>query len=308
VKQSSSFKQQPQQVAFKNNNRDRQSNSNMDSYVVEDSDNDSERSRNTRGNAKKATPRSHRQPSTDKLDPIPLVPVNHEDGVLSGRRYENNSNVAPHRGKHHHGEKEESNRQRERDLSPRGGKSGYDSNNEAPPAGAYAPIYPSLFNKDKDGAKGGRGSNANQQDKQQPAAYRRNSRDRMDEEAQAVDGQLNDLNIGGRGVGKQAGLKNGALGRLKVKGNISNSNLNADGPNGPSGLSRNNGGVLSAAEIAPLNVPPVNGDVGFSLNVNGSGFNGNQPPSGQGLAPLGANNVVGGVAAAGGRAKLKPSR
>jgi hypothetical protein len=68
--------------------------------------------------------------------------------------------------------------------------------------------------------------------------------------------------------------------------------------------------VLSAAEIAPLNAPPaVNGDVGFSLNVNGSGFNGNQPPSGQGLAPLGGgNNVAGGVAAAGGRAKLKPSR
>jgi hypothetical protein len=132
----------------------------------------------------------------------------------------------------------------------------------------------------------------------------------MDEEAQqAVDSQLNDLNIGGRGMGKQPGsnAKNNALGRLKVKGNISNSNLQVDSSSGPSGgLSRNNGGVLSAAEIAPLNAQAANGG-DFSLNVNGSGFNGNQP---QGLAPLGANNAAaaGGAAGSAARSKLKPSR
>ncbi len=286
-------------------------------FQVEDSDNDSTNSR-SKGNGKnKVTPRRSNGGSTDRLDPIPLVPSSYDEGILSGRRYDN----APvGNGRHSKGGE-----QREKEVTPRKGHrehrdrdSNYDNNNGDQGGGGYAPVYPSLFNNkggnsgnEGAGGSGGKRSSAgsannnnNPPQALQQVPYRRNSKGNIDSEGDMASAQENvynqfgDLNIGGRGMGRDSGGgnqkapsggKNIALGKLKVKGMNSNGSIP----------------VLAAIPdvISPMAVPGGGGNAAannnnnadFSLNVNGNGVGGG----------VGAAAAIGVVRPTN---KIKPSR
>lgn len=250
-------------------------------FQVEDSDEDSTQgvsnvSNNNNNNYNKNGKRNPNSPrrAADKLDPIPL-PLNDEQGILSGRRYENSSKAVP---------------------AARKETSSVSASNAA-----YAPIYPSL---------GGAARDRERIDKERDSKYndwpthnddrsrkdaplrglaaaqdkprRRNSRGQLDDDIDFAglgsDGpsasEPPQLSIGdasvpsavrykvGGGVGR-----NGALGRLKAHGPATGSSSSA-------------------------NINNENND--FSLNVYGAGFGG-----GNGAGPISAVGPVESVRPAG---------
>lgn len=216
-------------------------------FQIEDSDEDS--THGASNNKKKG----HNSPrKVDKLDPIPL-PLNDEQGILSGRRYENSSKT---------------------NLSS-ARNNNYNSN-----AAAYAPIYPSVNGaaREKERVDKERDSKysdypvASSDDRSRKgpsngARYqRRNSKGQLDDDfdpaglpsdAPSMNAEPPQLMVGSdnnpSSVRSKAGGvgRNGALGRLK-----------AHGP--PTGSS-------SSANI--------NNENDFSLNVYGAGFGGGAGPT-----------------------------
>lgn len=342
-------------VQFKsNNNSNKGNNNNNDNFQIEgDSDNDSTSSKNNRDKEKgsfsnkhnKVTPRS-KPSSMDRLDPIPLPAKDYEEGLLSGRRYDNNAAAAGGGGnsrnsRHNAGNPSDN---RERDLSR------YDNNSNNNHSGenlaqGYAPVYPSLFNKDRDSAGGIGGINSKNgprnaavapfnppSQQQQQAPYRRNSKGtggESEDEAGGAAGGFSDLNIGGRGMSNAnskasiSAAKNVALGKLKGKGINSSDNLapaaavggiaSNNAAAGGGGLNRNNG-ALSALDISPSvaaasaaeRIGAGGDNNNFGLNINGNGFNNNSNVNNSNITPTNSNAPNNSGGVS--RPKLKPSR
>ena len=246
-------------------------------FQVEDSDEDSTHGvinvgNNNNKNGKKGNNSPRR--AVDKLDPIPL-PLNDEQGILSGRRYENSAKAVP---------------------AARKETSSVSASNAA-----YAPIYPSL---------GGAARDRERVDKERDSKYsdwpahnddrsrkdvnalkglaaaqdkprRRNSRGQLDDDFDLAglnyDGpsaneppqlSIGEANAPSAVRSKAGGVgRNGALGRLKAHGPTSGSSSSA-------------------------NINNENSD--FSLNVYGAGFGG-----GNGAGPISAVGPVDSVRPAG---------
>ena len=243
---------------------------------MEDSDEDSTQGIVSNANNKNGKRGNHSpRRAADKLDPIPL-PLNDEQGILSGRRYENSSKAVPTARK--------------------------ETSSVSAPNAAYAPIYPSLGGaaRDKERADKERDSkysdwSAHNDDRSRkdgplkglgaaqdkPRPQRRNSRGQLDDDFDIAglpsdmpggndppQISLGEVNAPSAVRSKAGGVgRNGALGRLK-----------AHGP--------------TAGSSSSANINNENND--FSLNVYGAGFGG-----GNGAGPISAVGPVDSVRPAG---------
>lgn len=274
-----------------------------DDFLIEDSDNDS--------TGFTAEDRSSSNPllsprkmiagpgAIDKLEPIPAHSSNSDEGLLSGRGYDAQAN---------------NQRRVSHDVIPNGispRRNGMENNSNYGNNAGFAPIYPSLFNKNgQPGIRTGAPLVATKQDnitpkasddehsndpryrpvRQHPKLHRRNSRGASEDELD-LPNNFTDIAINGNNVGNnnnaRAINKGVILGKLRSKNSgvikeseieYSNSSNSLNGnPSAPGG--NNNGQNLNGN----------NSNGSFGLNINGNGFMDRQNGGGQILAPV-ANN------------------